>query len=263
MNRPRPALCGAHFFNTPQVNAGSLYCCSRSTFERAACGPCHGGKEPKNDRPKTILAGSRSTFERKLCSVYTKSTLIGEDDGLHAEGSEPAGNAAGHAAGAVASRKALGQANQLLCLCEVAAAPRSAAEAGAAAAGPVPEVRISLVAVDAASASVVFDDFEDAAARGALETRVLQLRPSELLLPAEGALSTATEQLLRRLGQSAHFRVERFAPPLRLLSPCFVLGLPHVIFVALDRSLFFRTKIKACHAFRVETDPLFRTRITS
>ena len=126
----------------------------------------------------------------------------------------------------------------LLCLCEsTLSAPAAASPAGGA---PPPQVRVSMVAVDAATASVVHDCFEvraslslpaqlarakplackqevtgvaclaaqDGVGRPALHTRLAQLQPKELLLPPEGVLSAPTERALAAL-EAAGCRLER------------------------------------------------------
>eukprot|EP00850_Spirogloea_muscicola_P002457 SM000009S23586 [mRNA] locus=s9:964727:971847:+ [translate_table: standard] len=72
----------------------------------------------------------------------------------------------------------------------------------------VADVRVGLVAVEAATGDVAFDEFNDRAARPELEARLLALAPAELLLAEP--LSASTEKVLADyVGPSARVRVER------------------------------------------------------
>ncbi|CAO1633762.1 unnamed protein product [Sympodiomycopsis kandeliae] len=60
-------------------------------------------------------------------------------------------------------------------------------------------VSIGLIAVQAATGSVVYDQFVDSSMRSELETRLAHLQPAELLLPPVESLSRPTEKLLKHL----------------------------------------------------------------
>ncbi|BGP22690.1 DNA mismatch repair protein MSH3 [Rhodotorula toruloides] len=62
---------------------------------------------------------------------------------------------------------------------------------------PDAQVRIGMVAVVPSTGQVVYDEFEDSLMRSELETRMLHLQPSELLLPKE--LSSKTESMVQHL----------------------------------------------------------------
>eukprot|EP00850_Spirogloea_muscicola_P011069 SM000067S20346 [mRNA] locus=s67:394120:401104:- [translate_table: standard] len=72
----------------------------------------------------------------------------------------------------------------------------------------VADVRVGLVAVEAATGDVAFDEFNDRAARPELEARLLALAPAELLL-AEPLSASTDKVLLDYVGPSARVRVER------------------------------------------------------
>ncbi|CAO1631759.1 unnamed protein product [Jaminaea pallidilutea] len=60
-------------------------------------------------------------------------------------------------------------------------------------------VSIGLIAVQAATGAVVYDQFVDSSMRSELETRLAHLQPAELLLPPADRLSKPTEKMLRYL----------------------------------------------------------------
>lgn len=60
-------------------------------------------------------------------------------------------------------------------------------------------VSIGLIAVQAATGAVIYDQFMDSSMRSELETRLAHLQPAELLLPPLGKLSKSTEKLIRYL----------------------------------------------------------------
>eukprot|EP01043_Picozoa_sp_COSAG02_P004143 COSAG02_NODE_106_length_36326_cov_13.777266_30_plen_932_part_00 len=128
-------------------------------------------------------------FTRALTDLFTKSTLV-DELATAGEGTEVEQH---HSSLPTLT-------NFLVCLCETAISPPSGALPGpSAGSAPPPEVRVSLVAVDAATASVIHDCFEDCAGRPALETRLAQLQPKELLLPPEGVMTSASEQIIALL----------------------------------------------------------------
>lgn len=121
---------------------------------------------------KAATENANKPFTRALTALYTASTWI--DD-----------------IGAVQSPEELGGEQVLVSLAETAA--------GAT------RVRIGLVAVDIATASVTYDVFVDDAMRSELETRLAHLAPKELVL-ARGT-SAQTERVLR--AYAAHLPGER------------------------------------------------------
>ena len=137
-------------------------------------------------------------FTRALTDLFTKSTLV-DDLAMEGEGTD----AERH------HSKLPMLTNFLVSLCESALEPPPGGSPGpATGSAPPPEVRVSLVAADAATASVIHDCFEDCVGRPALETRLAQLQPKELLLPPEGALSDSTERIIASLAAQG-CRLER------------------------------------------------------
>ena len=143
-------------------------------------------------------------FTRELTDLFTKSTLVDE---LAMEG-EGTADESHHSNLPMLT-------NYLVCLCETeltvggtAAAVGSPSAAAAAGSAPPPEVRVSLVAVDAATASVIHDCFEDCIGRPSLETRLAQLQPKEMLLPPDGVLSASTAIIVAAL-EANGCRIER------------------------------------------------------
>lgn len=86
-----------------------------------------------------------------------------------------------------------------------ASSKNKSAKAGAAAKGSGPaldqcdKIRCSLVAVDPTSGDIVWDSFIDDHMRNELETRLVQLRPSEILVPSASlqCLSTVSRDFLQ------------------------------------------------------------------
>eukprot|EP01137_Pigoraptor_chileana_P029742 Opistho-2@15310 len=122
-------------------------------------------------------------FTRELKALYTKATLVGEDidslDDAETQGGLP-------------------QSTYLMCLSE----DRTK--------GP-DNVRIAFVAVRPATGDIVYDEFDDEVSRSELETRLVHLQPSEMLLPA--SLSPRTERLVANMavkwGNDDGMRLER------------------------------------------------------
>ena len=170
--------------------------------------------------------GSSKLFTRELRGVYTKTTMI--DDGLDAE-------TAGEGDDAV-HRADIGLSSHLVSISECAIedagqdAMRKLRPGGEGGGGAQADVMIGMVAIDAATASLVHDWFLDGPGRPELEARLAQLQPQEILAPdtslsrASGTavaaasrdrpthesavgLSVETERLIRKLGTG--WRVER------------------------------------------------------
>eukprot|EP00850_Spirogloea_muscicola_P002363 SM000009S23492 [mRNA] locus=s9:327453:334432:+ [translate_table: standard] len=132
-------------------------------------------------------------FTRGLSALYTAATLeAAEDLGGNSSDADARGRLTSY----------------LVCVTE---RPLAGGK-GDLAQGPrgdrVAEVRMGLVAVEAATGDVAFDEFDDRAARPELEARLLALTPAELLLAEP--LSASTEKVLADyVGPSARVRVER------------------------------------------------------
>ncbi|GAA6050091.1 hypothetical protein JCM3770_001365 [Rhodotorula araucariae] len=121
-------------------------------------------------------------FTRALSALYTSATFVDEvgADPLPGEGGETA---------------------TLMCVVE------DAPVAGRRSKGADARVRIGIVAVVPSTGTVVYDEFDDSLMRAELETRMLHLQPSELLLQQD--LSSKTEAMVKYLaGQYAAGRTD-------------------------------------------------------
>ena len=115
-------------------------------------------------------------FVRKLTNLYTKGTYIDDVEGLEGPTSAPCG-------GAPAT-------GYLVCI----------TEKNAKGWGTDEKVHVGIVAVQPAIGDVIHDDFEDSFMRSEIETRLLHIAPSEILIV--GSLSKATEKLVQHLSGS-------------------------------------------------------------
>ncbi|KAI8815766.1 DNA mismatch repair protein Msh3 [Fimicolochytrium jonesii] len=120
-------------------------------------------------------------FVRQLTNVYTKGTFV---DDLDIDADASAG---------FDSRAS----SYLMCVVEDVPTTQSGA------------VHFGLVAIQLQTGDIVFDEFEDNHMRNELETRMLHIRPTEIILPE--TLSSVTEKLVRYLCGSGDdgVRVER------------------------------------------------------
>lgn len=120
---------------------------------------------------KAASSNSSKPFTRSLTELYTASTWV-ED--LETVGGDESG-----------MENPVAQ-NSLVALVEKME-------------GSDERVSIGLIAVQAATGAVVYDQFMDSSMRSELETRLAHLQPAELLLPPLGKLSKSTEKLIRYL----------------------------------------------------------------
>ena len=125
---------------------------------------------------KAIGDNRNTPFVRQLTNVYTKGTYVDDVEGLE-------GPVAGTFTGATAT-------GYLLCLTET----------NARGWGNDEKVHVGLVAVQPATGSIIFDDFEDGFMRTEIETRLLHIAPCEYLIV--GNLSGATDKLIKHLSAS-------------------------------------------------------------
>ncbi|GAA6022808.1 hypothetical protein JCM11491_006414 [Sporobolomyces phaffii] len=122
---------------------------------------------------KKVSSNKSKPFTRALTNLYTSATFIdelGSTDSLGASSSSST--------------------STLLCLVEEPIG-------GASSSTGVGKVRLGLVAVMPSTGEVVWDEFEDGLMRSELETRLLHLQPSELLLQKD--LSRPTESMVKHL----------------------------------------------------------------
>lgn len=142
---------------------------------------------------KAVSDNRNAPFVRQLTNVYTKGTYVDDTEGLQSPLAAPA-------EGAPAT-------GYLLCL----------TESNARGWGNDEKVHVGLVAVQPATGSIIYDDFEDGFMRSELETRLLHIAPCEYLIVGE--LSGATDKLIKHLsGSKANIfadraRVERIEKP--------------------------------------------------
>eukprot|EP00002_Diphylleia_rotans_P040997 TRINITY_DN9865_c0_g1_i1.p1 TRINITY_DN9865_c0_g1~~TRINITY_DN9865_c0_g1_i1.p1 ORF type:complete len:683 (-),score=117.11 TRINITY_DN9865_c0_g1_i1:438-2486(-) len=132
---------------------------------------------------KAAGSNKSSLFTRKLDAVFSKATLMDEDllDLAGANMNELPGS----------SNSDLLQ-NYIVTLSESLA-----------------DNLIYLVAVDISTGNIVFDEFTDDSLRSQLESRIIQIQPSEFLLPSSG-LSSSTERLVDDLRESCgSYSIER------------------------------------------------------
>jgi DNA mismatch repair protein MSH3 len=142
---------------------------------------------------KAIGDNRNAPFVRKLTNVYTKGTYVDDVEGLE-------GPVAAPSIGAPAT-------GYLLCL----------TESNARGWGNDEKVHVGLVAVQPATGSIIYDDFEDGFMRTEIETRLLHIAPCEYLIV--GDLSGATDKLITHLSASKSnvfrdkARVDRIGKP--------------------------------------------------
>uniref|UniRef100_A0A8I5N757 DNA mismatch repair protein MSH3 n=1 Tax=Papio anubis TaxID=9555 RepID=A0A8I5N757_PAPAN len=150
-------------------------------------------KQTETAALKAIGDNRSSLFSRKLTALYTKSTLIGEDVNPLIKLDDAVN---------VDEIMTDTSTSYLLCISENKENVRDKKKGN---------VFIGIVGVQPATGEVVFDSFQDSAARSELETRISNLQPVELLLPS--ALSEQTEMLIHRATsvsvQDDRIRVER------------------------------------------------------
>ncbi|CCU74885.1 DNA mismatch repair protein Msh3/DNA mismatch repair protein msh3 [Blumeria hordei DH14] len=128
-------------------------------------------------------------FTRKLTSLYTKGTYIDEFDTLEDQ------------SGLLESGASATE--YLICVVE-SLSKRS---------GTDEKVDVGFLAVQPATGDIIYDSFEDGFLRGEIETRLLHLPPSEILIV--GNLTKTTEKIINNLSGSSNntigeqIRVER------------------------------------------------------
>jgi DNA mismatch repair protein MSH3 len=142
---------------------------------------------------KAVGDNRNAPFVRKLTNVYTKGTYVDDTEGLEFPLAAPAN-------GAPAT-------GYLLCLTESNVRGGDNDE----------KVHVGIVAVQPATGSIIYDEFEDGFMRSEIETRLLHIAPCEYLIVGE--LSNATNKLIKHLSGSKsnvfgdQARVERVEKP--------------------------------------------------
>ena len=148
---------------------------------------------------KAVGDNRNTPFIRKLTNVYTKATYVDDIEGLDSASALNGASATGY----------------LLCL----------TESNARGYGNDEKVHVGLIAVQPATGSILYDDFEDGFMRSEIETRLLHIAPSEYLIV--GDLSGATEKLIKHLSGSKsnvfgdQARLERVDKPKSIAAQAF------------------------------------------
>ncbi|KAF9901347.1 Mismatch repair protein msh3 [Lobosporangium transversale] len=122
-------------------------------------------------------------FTRKLTNLYTRATFL---ESLDRDEEQFNGSFVGR--GTVSQ--------YLMCLYEEPQGGNGADE----------KVRIAMLAVQPSTGDIIYDEFLDGHFRNELETRLLHIQPSELIIPME-SMSKATEKLLGYLTGSSQRRI--------------------------------------------------------
>ncbi|XP_056395363.1 DNA mismatch repair protein Msh3 isoform X2 [Hyla sarda] len=136
-------------------------------------------KQTETAALKAAGENRNSLFTRQLTALYTKSTLIGEDvnplinidDSLEIE-----------------TITTDTPCSYLLCISEMPEKSKTK---------KADDVIFGLMAVQPSTGEVMYDRFPDTKSRSELETRILRLQPSEIILPFE--ISEGTEKLINSI----------------------------------------------------------------
>ncbi|KAG0048772.1 Mismatch repair protein msh3 [Gryganskiella cystojenkinii] len=113
-------------------------------------------------------------FTRKLTNLYTKATFIEslERDEDQFGSQEPSSQ-------------------YIMCICEQ---PQGGS-------GPDERVLLAIIAVQPATGDIIYDEFVDGHFRNELETRLLHIQPTELIIPM-ASMSKSTEKIIKSLSAS-------------------------------------------------------------
>lgn len=141
---------------------------------------------------KKIGDNRNNPFVRELTELYTKATFVDDINSLDDEN----------------SLSTIPTANYLLCLIEDPKATESDKDG---------KIQFGMVAVQVSTGDIIYDQFEDGYMRSELETRLLHLQPTEIIIPSK--MSKATEKLLGHLSRNTttalgdRVRLERMEAP--------------------------------------------------
>ncbi|KAF9185929.1 Mismatch repair protein msh3 [Haplosporangium sp. Z 767] len=124
---------------------------------------------------KAVGNNKSAPFTRKLTNLYTKATFL---ESLDQDEEQLQGSFAGRESSA----------QYIMCLCEQSLGGTGADE----------KVKLAMIAVQPATGDIIYDEFLDGHFRNELETRLLHIQPTELIVPME-RMSNATESLLKHL----------------------------------------------------------------
>lgn len=118
---------------------------------------------------KAVGSNRGQPFQRELDQMVTKGTMV--DDMISANTSSTSSNGG----------------NYLMCLVEEKRGGH----------GSDDRVLTGMVAIQPSTGDIIYDSFQDTYMRSELETRLLHIEPSEILVPRE--LSKPTEKLIKHL----------------------------------------------------------------
>ncbi|KAG0259395.1 Mismatch repair protein msh3 [Mortierella polycephala] len=124
---------------------------------------------------KAVGNNKSAPFARKLTNLYTKATFL---ESLDQDEKQLQGSFAGIESSS----------QYIMCLCEQPQGGTGADE----------KVKLAMIAVQPATGDIIYDEFLDGHFRNELETRLLHIQPTELIVPME-RMSNATESLLKHL----------------------------------------------------------------
>ncbi|KAG0022480.1 Mismatch repair protein msh3 [Podila clonocystis] len=124
-------------------------------------------------------------FTRKLTNLYTKATFL---ESLNQDEEQFQGVGGGNFSSDSSSQ-------YIMCVCEQPQGGTGADEI----------VKLAVIAVQPATGDIIYDEFVDGHFRNELETRLLHIQPSELIVPVQ-PMSKATEKLLSHLTASSSQR---------------------------------------------------------
>ncbi|KAG0088643.1 Mismatch repair protein msh3 [Podila epicladia] len=122
-------------------------------------------------------------FTRKLTNLYTKASFLESLD-QDEEQFQGGGNFGSDSSS-----------QYIMCVCEQPQGGSGADE----------RVKLAVIAVQPATGDIIYDEFVDGHFRNELETRLLHIQPTELIVPAQ-PMSKATEKLLSHLTASSSQR---------------------------------------------------------
>ncbi|KAG0357337.1 Mismatch repair protein msh3 [Podila minutissima] len=123
-------------------------------------------------------------FTRKLTNLYTKATFLESLDQDEEQFQGGGGNFGSDSSS-----------QYIMCVCEQPQGGTGADE----------RVKLAVIAVQPATGDIIYDEFVDGHFRNELETRLLHIQPTELIVPVQ-LMSKATEKLLSHLTASSSQR---------------------------------------------------------
>lgn len=146
---------------------------------------------------------SSGPFERKLCEVYSRGTLVA-DGNIDSRGAYGGGTDASSAAAFIVAIYEERSCDSV----QVSSLGMGLAEQKTSMSRNSP--RTALVAVDTGTGEIIFDVFDDDVMRSALETRLMSIEPVEVVADMQ-SLSKRSERTIAHYCQSYNARLEKLA----------------------------------------------------